>query len=101
MNTKRYLAAAMAGVLLLAGCGGRKETQSKVSDADLKSYPLKGGITFTFWKQLNPNLAATYSNQGESPFEKELEKIPAPKVKAIARENVDAIKASNRRDFRF
>ena len=34
-------------------------------------------------------------------FEKELEKIPAPKVKAIARENVDAIRASNRRDFRF
>ncbi len=34
-------------------------------------------------------------------IEKELEKIPAPKVKAIARENVDAIRASNRRDFRF
>ncbi len=34
-------------------------------------------------------------------IENELEKIPAPKVKAIARENVDAIKASNRRDFRF
>lgn len=81
MNTKRYLAAAMAGVLLLAGCGGRKETQSKVSDADLKSYPLKGGITFTFWKQLNPNLAATYSNQGESPFEKELEKRTGVKIK--------------------
>ncbi len=34
-------------------------------------------------------------------IDNELEKIPAPKVKAIAKENVDAIKASNRRDFRF
>ncbi len=34
-------------------------------------------------------------------IEKELEKIPAPKVKAIAKENVEEIRASNRRDFRF
>ena len=34
-------------------------------------------------------------------IEKELERIPAPKVKAIAKDNVEAIKNSNRRDFRF
>ena len=34
-------------------------------------------------------------------IERELEKIPKEKVRAIARENIEAIKASNRRDFRF
>ncbi|MBR4865275.1 MAG: [Clostridia bacterium] len=34
-------------------------------------------------------------------IERELERIPAPKVKAIAKDNVEAIKNSNRRDFRF
>ena len=34
-------------------------------------------------------------------IERELEKIPKDKVRAIARENIEAIKASNRRDFRF
>ncbi len=34
-------------------------------------------------------------------IDSELEKIPNPKTKAIAKENVEAIKASNRRDFRF
>ena len=32
---------------------------------------------------------------------RELEKIPKEKVRAIARENIEATKASNRRDFRF
>lgn len=34
-------------------------------------------------------------------IERELEKIPKEKVRAIARENIEAIKVSNRRDFRF
>ena len=34
-------------------------------------------------------------------IDKELEKIPNEKVKAIAKQNVEDIKASNRRDFRF
>ncbi len=34
-------------------------------------------------------------------IEKELEKIPNEKVKSIARENIENIKNSNRRDFRF
>ena len=34
-------------------------------------------------------------------IEKELNKIPNAKAQQIARENVDAIKSSNRRDFRF
>ena len=34
-------------------------------------------------------------------IEKELQKIPNEKVRAIAAENVEAIRASNRRDFRF
>ncbi len=34
-------------------------------------------------------------------IEKELEKVANPKAKEIAKENVEAIKASNRRDFRF
>ena len=34
-------------------------------------------------------------------IERELEKIPKEKVRQIARENIEAIKGSNRRDFRF
>jgi 2-iminoacetate synthase len=34
-------------------------------------------------------------------IEKELEKIPNAKVKAIAKDNIEKIKASDRRDFRF
>ena len=34
-------------------------------------------------------------------IDKELEKIPNEKVKRIARDNIEAIKSSNRRDFRF
>ena len=34
-------------------------------------------------------------------IDKELEKIPNEKVKAIAKDNIEAIKSSNRRDFRF
>ncbi len=34
-------------------------------------------------------------------IEKELEKIPKEKVREIARKNIEEIKASNRRDFRF
>ena len=32
---------------------------------------------------------------------KELNKIPGAKVRAIAEQNIEDIKASNRRDFRF
>ena len=34
-------------------------------------------------------------------IEAELEKIPTEKVKSIAKQNIDDIKNSNRRDFRF
>ena len=34
-------------------------------------------------------------------IDQELEKIPNEKVRAIARDNIEAIKSSNRRDFRF
>jgi 2-iminoacetate synthase len=34
-------------------------------------------------------------------IEKELEKVSNPKAKEIAKQNVEAIKASDRRDFRF
>ena len=33
--------------------------------------------------------------------EEELQRIPKEKVRAIARDNIEAIRASNRRDFRF
>ncbi|MDE6731854.1 MAG: [FeFe] hydrogenase H-cluster radical SAM maturase HydG [Oscillospiraceae bacterium] len=38
---------------------------------------------------------------GYEMVEKELERIPKEKVREIARENIAAIKSSNRRDFRF
>ena len=38
---------------------------------------------------------------GYQTVEKELENIPKEKVKQIAKDNIAAIKASNRRDFRF
>ena len=34
-------------------------------------------------------------------IEEELNKIPNDKVRAIAKDNIESIKASNRRDFRF
>lgn len=34
-------------------------------------------------------------------IERELEKVPSEKARAIARQNIEDIKASNRRDFRF
>ena len=34
-------------------------------------------------------------------IDKELEKIPTEKVKKIAKDNIENIKNSNRRDFRF
>ena len=34
-------------------------------------------------------------------IEKELEKVSNPEAKEIAKQNVEAIKASDRRDFRF
>ncbi len=33
--------------------------------------------------------------------DRELEKIPKEKVREIARQNIEAIKSSDRRDFRF
>ncbi len=38
---------------------------------------------------------------GYEMVEKELSRIPKDKVRAIAKDNIEAIKASNRRDFRF
>ena len=38
---------------------------------------------------------------GYKMIEKELENIPKENVKKIAAENIEAIKNSNRRDFRF
>lgn len=34
-------------------------------------------------------------------IERELNKIPHERVREIARDNIEAIKSSNRRDFRF
>ena len=34
-------------------------------------------------------------------IDRELEKIPKEKVREIARQNIEAIKSSDRRDFRF
>ena len=39
--------------------------------------------------------------KGFEMIEKELQKVPNEKARGIAKENVEAIKASNRRDFRF
>ena len=39
--------------------------------------------------------------KGFEVIEQELEKIPKEKVRAIARQNIEDIKSSNRRDFRF
>lgn len=39
--------------------------------------------------------------KGYALIEHELKKIPKEKIRTIAAENVDAIKHSNRRDFRF
>ena len=38
---------------------------------------------------------------GYKMIERELDKIPNEKVKAIAKQNIEDIKNSNRRDFRF
>lgn len=75
MKKIRCIAAILAAVMLIGGCATTTNVkQSQSSDEDLSSYPLKGDLTFTCWRQMDANLSTSYSNQAESPFEKELAK---------------------------
>ena len=80
---KRIVSIVMASVLCVAVCScGEKET-SKKADIDLSSYPIKTDVELTYWVDLHPNIAAQFTNKGETEYEKELEKRTGVKIKYI------------------
>lgn len=83
MKKTRILAALFAVVMTVSACGNvdTVDTTSVSSDEDLATYPLKGDIELTYWGQLDTNLSTSYTNQGEAPFAKEIEKVTGVKVK--------------------
>ena len=81
MKKIRAIAIVLGIVMALSGCGSAKSVKTAVQDSDIASYPLKGDLTFTCWRQLAANLSASYSNQGETPYEEELKKRTGVTVK--------------------
>ena len=55
----------------------------------------------TLSEYLEDYASAKTKEVGYEMVEKELKRIPKDKVREIATQNIEAIKASNRRDFRF
>lgn len=91
LSLKRISALVVSAVMVtsLAGCnsGGKtgsretgqtgetqkiQETQ-ETKEAGEFSYPMDGGGTVTYWMELNPNVAANYTNMGETHFAKKLQ----------------------------
>ena len=73
---------------LLAGCGKKAATSSSSpsessSAGKAVSYPIKSSSTLDYWVGLNPNVAVTKKNLGETEFAKELEKETGVKINFI------------------
>lgn len=70
--------------LSFAGCKSNSNTQGSLPDKTLgDQYPVQSDETLTCWMSLNPNLSSTYSNFGDTPYAKELEKETGIKVKYV------------------
>lgn len=83
MKKMRILAVLFAVVMAVSACGNvdTVDTTAMSSDEDLATYPLKGDIEFTHWGQLDVSLSTSFTNAGEAPYAKELEKLTGVKVK--------------------
>lgn len=80
---KRMVSIAMASVLCVALSSCGEKTASKKADIDLSDYPIKTDVELTYWVDLNPNIAAQFTNKGETEYEKELQKRTGVKVKYV------------------
>lgn len=77
-RTKKMLAlltAAAMSATLLAGCGGSGSgaaanggATAEASESEFTGYPMTGDHNLTYWCELNSNVAANYTNLGETPF---------------------------------
>lgn len=56
-----------------AGTQTAEASEEKKEEAAEFSYPVENGGTLTYWMDLNSNVAANYSNMGETPFGKKLQ----------------------------
>lgn len=73
---KTMIATTLAGIMLIAGCGGG----DKKSSLEFDGYPIKTSETLSYWMPLSTNLIGDYANMGETPFGKELEKETGIKI---------------------
>ena len=67
-----------------------------------KCPPLKGTVEQKLEQlRTHQNRVVDELTKTVSTLERELERIPKENVRKVARENIEAIRTSNRRDFRF
>lgn len=87
MNKKRIIglvSAVSVAVGVLSSCGGSKVGDgAEVKLADGGVYPVECEDTLTVWMDLDPRLDGMYSDFGETPLAKELEKRTGIKVKYL------------------
>ncbi len=79
---KRIFAGLVAAVLMLSACNGGKGGEEQ-NAFEFNGYPINSDQEITYWMSMNPNITALYSNFGETPFAKELEKRTGVKVKYV------------------
>ncbi len=87
-KTKKWLALAMAGAMMLslAGCGEKKKEVSSGSEVKLAEggiYPVECADELTAWGMLNSELSVKVSNFGETDFAKHLSEKTGIKVNYI------------------
>lgn len=91
LSLKRISALVVSAVMvtLLAGCNSGGKTDSRemgqtgqtgetqktqeTQETGEFSYPMAGGGTVTYWMELNPNVAASYTNMEETHFAQKLQ----------------------------
>lgn len=69
-------------MLVLSSCNSMN-TENTKETIDLSKYPVNTDVELTYWAALDPNVSNTYTNYGETPFAKELEKRTGIKVKYV------------------
>ncbi len=80
---KRILFGLLATVMLLSACGGGNTDVVEQNAFEFNGYPINSDQEITYYMNMNTNLTSLYSNFGETPFAKELEKRSGVKVKYV------------------
>ncbi|MDR1637963.1 MAG: extracellular solute-binding protein [Treponema sp.] len=68
---------------LMAGCGGKNGGSQGAPDSGAGgpvSYPVKTGVTLTWWQDMNANVSPNFTNLGDSPFGKGLQERTGIKI---------------------